>query len=149
MTTLSDLQRLTDAEIVEKVAVEVMGWEKVIVDYHELKPKKGFVLGKDGQSYMTPSNAKWEDVIDSCEWNDHSVGDYWIDLKTKALVDESSGLWNPLTNWNHWRQVEERIMESEELSMRYTVKLGNLLPGHLQWKAELRTRCLAALLADG
>jgi len=23
--------------------------------------------------------------------------------------------WNPLTNWNHWRQVEEKVMEDEEL----------------------------------
>ena len=27
--------------------------------------------------------------------------------------------WNPLTNWNHWRQVEEKVMEDEQLWRRF------------------------------
>lgn len=32
--------------------------------------------------------------------------------------------WNPLTDWNHWRQVEERVIENQSLLWNYIDELA-------------------------
>jgi len=39
------------------------------------------------------------------------------------FIDENEFWWNPLTDWNHWRQVEEKVMEDEKLLERYVHKV--------------------------
>ena len=62
----------------------------------------------------------------------------WIDKR----------FWNPLSDWNHWRQVEEKVMEDEELWEKYWNMLwadngfNNVLAG---MKADLPTRCKALI----
>jgi len=56
------------------------------------------------------------------------------------------GAWNPLKDWNHWRQVEEKIMEDGDLFGKLVMSFGKDLFGqniikYLQ--ADLPTRCKA------
>ena len=47
----------------------------------------------------------------------------WVcDGKTMAICRD----WNPLTDWNHWRQVEEKVMEDEDLFDEYRGQLFDL-----------------------
>ncbi len=57
--------------------------------------------------------------------------------------------WNPLTDWNHWRQVEEKVMETAELKWRM---IENIHPDDRQWlyfymQADLPTRVSALISA--
>lgn len=58
--------------------------------------------------------------------------------------------WNPLTDWNHWREVEEKIMEDEKLFTECVWTIGrsgmNARPVSMEvCAADLRTRALALL----
>jgi len=60
--------------------------------------------------------------------------------------------WNPLTDWNHWREVEEKLMERTSVFWRFVdeiLKIGNRGPNYYppEFNSDLRTRCLAALAA--
>jgi len=90
---------MTDPELVEAVATEVMGWGK------------GKFM-KDG----VEQRWSWE------------LG------------------WNPLTDWNNWREVEEKIQGDEALAkVFYHPKRWGDVFGYI--KSDLRTRCIAALQA--
>jgi len=56
-------------------------------------------------------------------------------------------LWNPLTDWNHWRQVEEKVMEDEELVYKF---IRDFATTDIYMKADLPTRCkaLVAVLSN-
>lgn len=120
----SKAQAMTTQEVNEFLAEKIMGWERVILDYHELEPKDGYVIGKDGETYMTPSNAKWEEELsgDSAEWIDNSVGEYWIDLRSKNFIDESEGEFNPCTNANHLETVIKEV--NKNLPLRNAMMVG-------------------------
>lgn len=110
-----DPAKMTKAELVEAVAVEVMRWTA-------LKGK----MFQDEKKRFHCTNKKCHDC--SCNWN-------------------------PLTDWNHWREVEEKIMENEPLWHCYVHCLLDATQN--MWKntekrmmkADLRTRCVAAILA--
>lgn len=62
--------------------------------------------------------------------------------------------WNPLTDWNHWRQVEEKVMGNEDLEFRYTEELISRTPARAAtlsftsaWMADLPTRVDALISA--
>jgi hypothetical protein len=60
--------------------------------------------------------------------------------------------WNPLADWNHWRQVEEKVMEDEKLIHRYwdEVMRANILtpiPRLVFIFADLPTRVSALIAA--
>lgn len=52
--------------------------------------------------------------------------------------------WNPLTDWNHFRQVEEKVMEDEQLFNVYRIELEKSFGGIIA--ADLPTR-ISALIA--
>lgn len=93
---------ITDSELIEALAIEVMGWEK----------------------------------YDSSGANEP---------------------WNPLTDWNHWRQVEEKIMKDPaqwKSFMKALESNGAIWECHEQWSysrlyasCDLRTRAIALLTA--
>ncbi len=109
MNTLEELQALSDEQLIEKLAVEVMGWEDA--------------------SYFEGRNKRKE-------WKPYGVNPY----------TPISGTWNPLTDWNHWREVEEKLMSND---MRFVKFCWH----HFRWamrkyiETDLRTRCVIALLA--
>ena len=55
--------------------------------------------------------------------------------------------WNPLQDWNHWRQVEERIMESPIILSKFLQNLStdNKLKIEDYMKSTLSDRCTALL----
>jgi len=60
--------------------------------------------------------------------------------------------WNPLTDWNHWRQVEEKVMEDEHLFKMYIfdIDIGKGSTGIVACnviKADLPTRVSALISA--
>jgi hypothetical protein len=76
---------------------------------------------------------------------------------THLIVEDATGyvraLWNPLTDWNHTREIETRIMLDERLTHRYwdavMAQYSDTcpIPRLVFIFANQRTRCLAALLA--
>lgn len=95
---------MTDEQIIERLATEVMGW----------------------------------------------TTEYVTELVDKMSVDEGvtlylNDMWTPLTDWNHWRQVEERI--SGMLLIKYirTLSLKEYAADVII--ADLPTRCKAILAA--
>lgn len=67
-------------------------------------------------------------------------------------------VWNPLTDWNHWRELEEKIMEDDAIADIFFESVtgyseGIKIFGHdLYWLnrylcADLPARCKAAFLA--
>ncbi len=61
--------------------------------------------------------------------------------------------WNPLTDWNHWRQVEEKVMEDEKLYRYYCFEVSKSTGGAGAFAvdraiaADLDTRCDALIAA--
>lgn len=54
-------------------------------------------------------------------------------------------VWNPLTDWNHWRQVEEKVMEDEDLWNWFMADFCDEVTTYVQ--ADLPTRVDALLSA--
>lgn len=77
----------------------------------------------------------------------HSTYDNgWLTPSGKWIHDLNR---NYLTDWNHWRQVEEKVMENDRLLYKYIQSFWNKQE---QWgqkfvKADLPTRCRALFLA--
>lgn len=84
---------MTPTEQIEYLATKVMGW-------HEGKARRCGVC-------------RW--------WWDESEENYMG--ARYARCDDYDEVWNPLTDWNHWRQVEEKVMEDEKLWRRFILKL--------------------------
>lgn len=77
-----------------------------------------------------------------------------------SMVKDETGyvrtLWDPLSDWNHWRQAELKVMENEKLQNHYFHKVlldgayvrGSVLPMfQIFMKADLPTRCRALITA--
>ena len=75
----------------------------------------------------------------------------WYEPNTD-YVRTAEATWNPLTNWNDWRQVEEKIMEDVEL-WEEMMEQNHQLPNkrsfdvYSYWFATLPRRCSALYLA--
>ena len=54
---------------------------------------------------------EWQKEVD-----DEDGYPWWVD-KNGRMTDCMT--WNPLTDWNHWRQVEQEVMEDEDLWNAY------------------------------
>lgn len=83
-------------------------------------------------------------------WHLDEDGRY-LDWKHRRWYGEENP-WNPLIDWNHFRQVEERVIEDEDLAEEYLFALEPEDDGweRLAWillKADLPTRCKAVLNA--
>lgn len=58
--------------------------------------------------------------------------------------------WDPLKDWNHWRQVEEMMLKSRKLFYAYLSAMKTICKrgmDHQEWlhKADLPTRCKALI----
>src|SRR4051794_28777196 len=73
MTPTPSINGMTDQQLIEAVATEVMGWHRKPWDWRQ-----------DGDTF------KWANEND------------WID---------ASGMWNPLTDWNHTMEVVQRMRD--------------------------------------
>lgn len=55
--------------------------------------------------------------------------------------------WNPLSSWDDWRRVEERVMEDEELWEKFADRFPGDFPIDTYMRADLPTRAKALYLA--
>ena len=115
-------EAMTEAEKVGWLAVNVMGWENV----------RGY--WKVGDKYVGGRVEHEEE--NRCE---HCAG----------MVREQ---WNPLTDWNHWRQVEEKMMKTENQSLfvEYCKQISDIDTYESVFRfvaADLPTRARALFLA--
>lgn len=126
-----DPAQMTDSELVEAVATEVVKWYRV--------------------------KARGNKTRDIWVW---ATADRDQDRHWDFAADDD---WSPVRNWNHWREVEEKIMENEMQYARFLLRVTNNYGVHPVGsksvfsegltrcmafaKADLRTRCLAALQA--
>lgn len=79
--TLQEVQALPDDQLIEKVAVEVMGWKE--------RSKFNSAGGQD--------RSWWKDG----EWVCNKDGE-WV-------CNAGKHHWNPLTDWNHTMEVVEKM----------------------------------------
>lgn len=107
---------MTDTERIQRLATEVMGW-------HEGKARHCGV----------------------CRWWWDEAEENYMGAKY-ARCDDYDEVWNPLTDWNHWRQVEEKVMEDETLFFEFSVVLADSF-GTPLIRADLPTRVDALLAA--
>ncbi len=85
----------------------------------------------------------WKEDGDIYQWEAYEDGGW-------GIIEDRH--WNPLTDWNHWRQVEEKVMEDQELKNEYISKLIEEVEcstaGACDYmKAELATRISALISA--
>ncbi len=124
---------MTEQQKIERLATEVMGWGKKHVKDN---PELSFQWWSDGE----PTFKYWKDV---------TVGEV-DDMVHNSMVPEQADdihalMWNPLTDWNHWRQVEEKVMEDERLKAWFFADFCDEIETYLQ--ADLPTRVDALLAA--
>lgn len=84
-------------------------------------------------------------------WSEYSEG------PVSGRADRVIGVFNPLTDQNHWRQVEEKVMENDNLWMEFIKRITIekervvMLPWEIgmidYMKADLPTRARALYLA--
>lgn len=65
-----------------------------------------------------------------------------------VLLDK---IWNPLTDWNHWRQVEEKVIYTPDLNLAFTEFFGGnntdeAVTGYIQSSLPVRVDFLLAAL---
>lgn len=98
---------------------------------------------------MTPSQLTNEQKIaylaELMGWEEKHKGEWRS--KTSHEFQEWTSVWNPLTNWNHWRQVEEKVMEDEKLFETYLAKLSPWLFASEVTAADRPTRAVALISA--
>lgn len=121
---------LTDEQIVERLANEVMAWHKDVRD--------------SGRSMWV---------------NADNYGMGYTESYFNQASCSMDFAWNPLTNWNHWRDVELKVMEDEKLWAEFSLVIDSYSTGYMKrsdgsltfnnkyMEADLRTRCLALLAA--
>jgi len=119
---------MTDTEIIERLA-EFMGWKAEECEQHMLKQGLYEHLG----SKLCWSTGKMIKTSGTRpDW--------------KEQVDYN---WNPLKDWNHWRQVEEKLMEDWRLMRKF---FESYQDGYAQFRndsiekylqADLPTHCKA------
>lgn len=106
----------------------------------------------------TPS-ATWDAMTDQqkIEWLAVKVmgwrriqTDRGFDWCDERHIKADGKYWNPLTDWNHWRQVEEKVMEDDRLMKRYGTSLRREMENvgmTYYFMPNLRTRTKALFLA--
>lgn len=125
-----DLEKLTDEEIVFLCATEVMGWED-----------------PDGQWWCP----KCEDWVHPAQVSFAEVHRREGCGEPVQPYKDHEASWNPLTSWDAWRQVEERLLVDNILTLAFFryCKRGDSTKSFVEnyMQADLRTRCRAALKA--
>ncbi len=68
-------------------------------------------------------------------------------LVRRDLTSRHASIFDPLTDWNHWRQVEEKVMEDEKLAKElfYEQTISWTTTSYV--KADLPTRVDALIAA--
>lgn len=96
------------------------------------------VMGRCWHKYDNQMDGKYDKFYGICCLCKHGVS------KKEQHMQET---WNPRLDWNHWRQVEEKVMEDEQLAESFVYKI--LRPGIPQslYRADLPTRVSALISA--
>lgn len=95
----------------------------------------------EGQNtYLAEKIMGWHKTNGGLTW--HAIG-----KRGKGAFCGRVDVWSPLTDWNHWRQVEEKVMEDEKLIKAFmaqlvtgTGKASRYWHTHPYLKANLPTR---------
>lgn len=125
MTTLESLAELTDEQLIEKVAVEIMGWKKWYWDEPGHGRSWGWVSSKHSASHRDKKNC-------DAYWGWNPVADYEF-CGVKVTAD-----------WNHTIQVAKKAYD--EYGDIFYDRLGPCEPLYTDPDAQ-RQVCLAALQA--
>lgn len=113
---------LSDEQIIERIAVEVMGW-------HKVEARGNGNMGKIWATHDRDQNKHW---------------DYAEDIR-----------WDPTSDWNDFRAVEEKVMEDDFLFraictnvvLEKGIKHSGFGATDMYVIADLPTRCRALLAA--
>lgn len=98
-------------------------------------------------------------------WTKHQDGNEWMWDRRRSPQESSLGgenrakgkrrfviSFDPLTDWNHWRQVEEKVMEDDKLHCKFIESVVDVYRGPRgqvedYMKADLPNRAKALYLA--
>ena len=84
-------------------------------------------------------------AVEVMDWELTEVHDQnFISGETRTWLMKGDTHWNPLTSWDAWRQVEEKILSIPALYHVYLDQWEDLCD---YIESDLRTRCVAALQA--
>ena len=97
---------MTHEQKVEWLATKVMGWRRG-------KPDEHGYLFEDEDAWYEPDEDEPSYSADGCDRTDGMTA------------------WRPMTDWNHWRQVEEKVMEDDDVFAHHMAKVIVL-----QWQKE-------------
>ena len=141
-TASAQPERMTDSELIEALAVDVMGWTRRTC-------KNKHHGGYNWECFVENWSQKVEDEA-GCP--------FWIRGERVEVLEKYNGgrdTWHPLTDWNHWRQVEKKIMSNYGMRYEFESALYWLsgkqerdpdgLTVEMYMRSDLRTRCIAAL----
>lgn len=95
---------MSDEQKIAFLATEVMGWKKAAIAYSK-------------------SNTEW--------WFD---GNHVTEYVATTFGSRESLRWKPLSDWNHWRQCEERVMQNADLWSEYT---RQIFPGPMDFAEDI------------
>jgi hypothetical protein len=92
-------------------------------------------------AYLAEKVMGWQDSTN--EWGKFVE---WVTRYTEEF--QAFADWNPLTDWNHWRLVEKKVMEDEELWLYYCTDLQRMHTSLTKMmEADLPTRADALISA--
>lgn len=145
MTTLESLQAMSDEEIIELVATQVMEWELEDTGH----PAHGYCAehGISGESRTETWKRWWRRMHQRKQKGDMVMGDVWSEFTKRG--------WNPLSgSWDDTMQVVEKIVLNDCERFRlsdYKVSCGwEVNIGENGWCIDFNAQkaiCIAAILA--
>lgn len=69
----------------------------------------------------------WTMRVQQNKRNPEYIARTWHDSKGRWQMNV--GPWDPLTDWNHWRQVEEKVMDTEHLREVFVAEVLIIIHG--------------------
>lgn len=106
MTPQESSKALTDEQIIERLATEVMGWEN-----------------DGGHDFKNPEYGRWKCEKCGCSVRSRDFPKYTNMDQSKCEGWTKESAWNPLISWDAWRQVEEKVMKDDELFGLYIARI--------------------------
>lgn len=143
--TLEQLQALADDQLIEKVAHEVMGWEKKPLTFPLMGVEKCDKTGEDVIYWYEGEKFK------------HAVSKYYCHGELDDSYDVIDERFRPLTDWNHTMEVVKELCGRRfKFTMYFDVVGVSVVAedqkelaksGFAKGSSPQRAICLAALLA--
>ncbi len=91
----------------------------------------------------------WKRTGNIWQQKDEMIDSHAIAFADNTYEQEGEAAWNPLVDWNHWRQIEEQLMEDGKSPLmkeylRYFDGKGHYMGSDLRERADALIAALSA-----